>query len=103
MKHRARLASVLVGAWGLSAQQLSQPEISTLSVGGGAVVIGDLNRDGKPDIVAAHANAVTIYLGDGRGRFAPAPGSPFAAGNNPSDLAHGDFNEEGRLDVAVAH
>ena len=103
MRHRILLAGVLLGAWGSSAQQLSQPEISTLRVGGGAVAIGDLNRDGKPDIVAAHANAVTIYLGDGRGRFEPAAGSPFAAGNNPADLALGDFDEDGRLDIAVAN
>jgi hypothetical protein len=66
-------------------------------------VIGDLNRDGKPDIVAARRNAVTVYLGDGRGKFNRAAGSPFAAGNNPNDLAAGDFNEDGRLDIAVAN
>jgi hypothetical protein len=48
-------------------------------------------------------NAVVLYLGDGKGRFNQASGSPFAAGNNPSDLALGDFNEDGRLDVAVAN
>src|SRR5688572_10675785 len=97
MTPRALVTGVLLGAWGLSAQQSSQPEVLTLP-GGGAVEIGDLNRDGKPDIVAAHANAVTIYLGDGRGRFERAAGSPFAAGNGPADLALGDFNEDGRLD-----
>src|SRR5687768_16656365 len=103
MRRRVVLAGALLGAWGSSAQQVSQPVISTLPVGSGAVAIGDLNRDGKPDIAAAHANAVTIYLGDGRGRFERAAGSPFAAGNNPSDLAPGDFNEDGRLDIAIAN
>jgi hypothetical protein len=66
-------------------------------------VIGDLNKDGKPDIVTAGRDAVTVYLGDGRGQFDQAAGSPFAAGNNPEDLALGDFDEDGRLDVAAAN
>ena len=94
-------------AWGVSAQRPSTSPGSTLQVGGhtGPVVIGDLNRDGKPDIVAGRADAgtVSVYLGDGRGRFSPSAGSPFAAGDNPEDFALGDFNEDGDLDLAVAN
>jgi hypothetical protein len=103
MKNRLLLAGVLLGAWGWSAQRSTQPGSFTLPVGGGALVVGDLNRDGKPDIVAARHDAVTVYLGDGRGRFDQAVGSPFPAGNNPSDLALGDFDEDGPLDIAVAN
>jgi hypothetical protein len=103
MNLRILVLSVLLGAWGLSAQPFSQARASTLPIGGGAVAIGDLNRDGKPDIVAAHGDAVTVYLGDGRGRFDRTAASPFAAGRNPSDLALGDFNEDGQLDIAVAN
>ena len=66
-------------------------------------MIGDLNRDGKPDIVAGGGDTVAIYLGDGRGKFNRAAGSPFPAGNNAADLALGDFDEDGRLDIAVAN
>jgi hypothetical protein len=71
----------------------------------GSVEIGDMNNDGKPDLIVANERSdnVTILLGDGKGAFAPAPGSPFPAGHSPNDVALGDFNRDGRLDVAFAN
>jgi VCBS repeat protein len=71
----------------------------------GSVEIGDMNNDGKPDLIVANERSdnVTILLGDGKGAFAPAPGSPFPAGRSPNDVALGDFNRDGRLDVAFAN
>jgi hypothetical protein len=103
MKRMISLAALLLGGLGLSAQLSMPPGSLTLPVGGGSVVIGDLNKDGKPDIVTAGRDAVTVYLGDGRGQFHQAAGSPSAAGNNPADLALGDFDQDGRLDVAAAN
>ena len=94
---------VILGAWGLSAQRSTPSRSLTLPIGGGALTIGDLNTDRKLDIITAQGAAVTVYLGDGRGRFDGAAGSPFAAGDNPSDLALGDFDEDGRLAVGVAN
>jgi FG-GAP-like repeat/FG-GAP repeat len=103
MKRMISLAILLIGAVALAAQRSTPPGDLTLPVGGGSVVVGDLNRDGRPDIVTARDHAVTVYLGDSRGRFEQATGSPFAAGDNPSDLALGDFDEDGRLDVVIAN
>jgi len=102
MKHRVLMASLLLGAWGWSARQSTPAAMFTLP-GGGPVVIVDLNRDGQPDIVTRRGDDIAVYLGDGRGSFDQAAGSPFAAGSNPSDLATGDFNEDGHLDIAVAN
>jgi hypothetical protein len=102
-KPRLILVALLLAAWGLGAQRSTPPGIITLPAGGGALAVGDLNHDGRQDIVTAQREGATIFLGDGRGRFVPAPGSPFAAGSNPSDLALGDFDENGWLDVAVAN
>jgi hypothetical protein len=68
-----------------------------------AVALGDVNGDGKPDILTANAagNSVSVLLGDGRGGFREAPGSPVDAGPNPHWVALGDFNGDTRLDVAV--
>ena len=71
----------------------------------GSVEVADLNGDGKPDLAVANEQSqnVTILLGDGRGGFTPAKGSPFAAGHEPNDIAIGDLNRDGRLDLAVAN
>jgi len=48
-------------------------------------------------------NNLTLLLGDGTGRFSPAPFSPVAAGSTPFFVAAGDFNGGGRADLAVAN
>ena len=65
---------------------------------------GDFNGDGIADLAIAnqYTNNVSILLGDGTGHFAPASGPPEAVGNSPYNLAVGDFNGDGRQDLAVA-
>jgi len=78
---------------------------SPVSVGNSpyATVVGDFNRDGRQDIAVANAasNDVTILLGNGSGGFSPAPGSPVNVGNSPYAVAVGDFNGDGRQDLAI--
>jgi hypothetical protein len=77
-----------------------------------SVAIGDLNGDGNLDLAVANlvssalANpvaSVSILLGTGTGSF----GSPtnFAVGREPynESVAIGDFNGDGKLDLAVAN
>jgi hypothetical protein len=68
-------------------------------------VSGDFNRDGALDVVTAGtdshgASYVSILLGNGDGTF-QAPGK-FAAGAGAIAVTAGDFNSDGRLDLAVA-
>jgi hypothetical protein len=82
---------------------------STLSVGDlpSSCKIGDINNDGIPDIVVAGAlpgnttgNYISTFLGNGRGVFALAQTLQLGPGNIKGDIALGDFNEDGNLDVA---
>jgi hypothetical protein len=66
------------------------------------VAIGDLNGDGKPDLVLASrgANAVSVLLGDGSGNFGVQ--RHHVTGLNPFSVAMGDLNRDGKLDLVVA-
>jgi len=73
-----------------------------------SVAIGDINNDGKLDMVIANfsggtAGNVTILLGDGSGGFNPASGSPAAVGLGPLSVALADVNGDGKLDLVTAN
>ncbi|HUA17773.1 MAG TPA: FG-GAP-like repeat-containing protein [Bryobacteraceae bacterium] len=67
------------------------------------VVTADFNGDGKLDWAGVNPDlgTVSVYLGDGTGAFSPAPGSPYPVGGTPFALAAGDFNNDGKMDLAI--
>jgi VCBS repeat protein len=72
--------------------------------GTSAVAIADVNGDGKPDVLAPHAagyrSAVGVLLNRGDGTFT-AGGSYAVERGSASDPAVGDFNGDGKPDVAT--
>jgi len=70
-----------------------------------SVAVGDFNVDGKPDlaVVGNCINSVNILLGDGVGGFSEAPGSPFRVGTPRGRVAVGDFNLDGKPDLALTN
>ena len=84
-----------------------------------AVITADFNNDGILDLAVTNANCayqevgmalsdlicdagtVSILLGNGDGSFQPH--IDYATGKNPSALAAGDFNGDGKLDLAIVN
>lgn len=63
----------------------------------------DFNKDGHLDIVTTNQrlHAVGLMLGDGKGSFRRAPGSPFPAGGETWAFTVDDINGDGNPDVIV--
>jgi hypothetical protein len=77
-------------------------------VGPDSIQVGDFNGDGHLDIAvtdggssSAQGHTVAVLLGNGNGTF-QAP-SFFNVGMGPAGLAVGDFNGDGKLDIATAN
>jgi hypothetical protein len=74
-----------------------------------AVAVGDFNGDGKMDLAVVNFGdpsvndngSVSILLGNGDGTFQPANNA--VAGKDPSYIAVGDFNGDGRVDIVTVN
>ncbi|MFZ6013088.1 MAG: FG-GAP-like repeat-containing protein [Bacteroidota bacterium] len=67
---------------------------------------GDLNNDGRMDFVSVNFNGLsnqqlTVMLNSGTGTFTGSNMRNFSAATNVLDVAMGDFNEDGNLDVVA--
>ncbi|MBL9076799.1 MAG: VCBS repeat-containing protein [Planctomycetes bacterium] len=73
-----------------------------------AIVAGDFDGDAITDLAVANEtdDTVTVLLGNGtggRGDGTFTAQTPRAVGSGPIALAHGDFDSDGDLDLAVGH
>lgn len=72
-------------------------------VGPDSIAVGDFNGDGQLDLVTGNldsAGKISVLLGNGDGNF-PSFGQSYTLGTNTRAVAVGDFNADGKLDVAA--
>ncbi len=67
------------------------------------ITTGDINKDGKPDLLVANRSAakMSLLVGNGMGGFGTAV-SP-TVGTNPTSVTVSDINKDGNPDVLVAN
>jgi hypothetical protein len=73
-----------------------------------SIRVGDFNGDGKQDLATANekSNNVSVFLNitpTGSGTVNLGPRSDFGVGDSPFSLAVGDFNGDGKQDLATAN
>jgi len=68
-----------------------------------AVALGDLDHDGRPDLVVANSgsNTITVRLNQGGGSL--GSGAGFATGSSPVHVALADLDSDGNLDAVAAN
>ncbi|HWS16505.1 MAG TPA: VCBS repeat-containing protein, partial [Candidatus Elarobacter sp.] len=66
------------------------------------IFAADLNGDGKPDLITTQAgsNAISVFLNDGNGNFPAGPSATYLTAGSTTSVVTGDFNEDGRQDIA---
>jgi hypothetical protein len=92
---------------GNGAGQFTKARGGTIAVGNFplSIAVADFNADGKLDIVVPNFGdlTVSVLLGDGKGRFSAASGSPFATDGTPYQIAVGDVNNDRIPDIVTAN
>src|SRR6266545_8420664 len=75
-----------------------------VGTGPGEVALVDVNQDGHLDVVTRHLlqRRVSIMLGDGKGRFTAAAGSPITLSYQPGAMQLADVNGDGAPDLALS-
>ncbi|MDX8412802.1 MAG: FG-GAP-like repeat-containing protein, partial [Mariprofundales bacterium] len=70
-----------------------------------SVTTADLNADNYTDVIVGNfsSNNIGVLLGTGTGAFATAVNYTTGTSTNPAGVATGDFNGDGKLDVATAN
>jgi len=74
-----------------------------VGLGPGIVILANIDGDAHLDLVTRQRQnrTVAVLLGDGKGAFKPAAGSPISFASTPGGIALGDLNNDRIVDLAI--
>lgn len=67
-----------------------------------SIAVADFNGDGKPDVAVTNASTDTVWVFLGNGDGTLQNPKKFTTGIGPIQVMAGDFNRDGKLDLAVS-
>lgn len=78
-----------------------QAHVDSANLGIGNIAVADFNGDGDLDLVTTRVRNLSVLLGNGNTTFQPGLNMPVEFG--PNSPTTGDFNRDGRQDLAATH
>jgi hypothetical protein len=89
------------------AGDFAAPALVTAGPGAAWLAVGDLNLDGRPDVVVSNSQAqdskaATVYMNNGSGGLVSPHFLTAGAASQPEGIEIGDWNGDGKPDVALA-
>ena len=97
----AKIVVATLGAGGRASSTLVLPTADVAR----DIAVRDVNGDGRPDIAVLHAGSVGVYYQNADGSFTaeqPLQTYPAESSIGAPGIAYGDFDSDGKLDVAAA-
>ncbi|HEU4325645.1 MAG TPA: VCBS repeat-containing protein [Roseiflexaceae bacterium] len=103
--HGQGVVAVLLRTPPAASSALQPATTYTAHIQSQSVAVGDVNGHGILDAVVANYGGanVTVLAGSGINAWAFSSGTNYAANANPVDVALGDANQDGKLDILVAN
>ncbi len=96
LSNDSEAAIVLLGNGDGTFSEAPSPSVGDLA---NQLAVGDFNGDGIPDLVVGEVSSIQIFLGNAQGSFTAVSNSNTADGG-PLGIVVGDFNNDGKLDLA---